>query len=455
MMKMTKNSVFFTVLIILLLGFSCKSSNDDQSVVGLKVELVSSTPINWVGHWKNEGDRGKLVKEVANEFEFTHQQYSVNLKFPEDLYNAEDSKEIQFIIKQITNPTPEWDIIRIKEHYMPIATILNDPYWGEKYLVDFSEVKGFFDSQLSFVNAPIMKQRTGNIFTGPFNEGFYWALFVNTEVAKKIGIEVKQYGMTIEDLKGYLKALFEYNKTNKTHISGIFEDAGWISTETMFKQLCYSLFDNFSEVIDSKLTQRKLDAIEKTYKAFEELSKYQPIIKNRRNINWGRDNDYPLKDSCLFIVNGSWMYNIWKMKNNMALHKMVPCELPSFAENKIYVGGYTSNWAIPKNAPHKAAAIELMMYWSQPEIAEKWARYTKCPTGIKGNLTTSTFGFDPYESFVYTIDKKFEGKKIHPVENRYLFGEKNFRLPLRVIEVLEGTITANQAITEFKKKAQF
>jgi hypothetical protein len=259
--------------------------------------------------------------------------------------------------------------------------------------------------------------------------------------------------MTFEDLLKYVKAVNEYNKLNNKHIAAIFEDRNWISTETLFKRLCYSLLDNYDEVLDTKLTIKKINAIEQGYNACEQLARYKPIILSRMKISWGRDNDYPLKDSCLFFVNGSWMYNIWTKNDKEAIRKMIPCELPVFKPSDSYIGGYTSNWAVPKNAAHLKEAIQMVLYWCRPDVAEKWARYTKCPSGVKGNLTTSSFGFDAYENFVFSIENKYGGKKVHPVSNNYLFGDKNFRLPLRVIEVLEGNMTAAEAVNEFQHKA--
>jgi hypothetical protein len=453
----TKKQVNLVLLLLIVLFLiSCKKNynnlSDNNKTLTKEDQIVQ---LNFIGHWKNEGTREKLVCEVANEFEFINQDIKINLKFPEELYNADDSLEIRFIIKQIQLPTAEWDIIRIKEHYYAIAKILNDPDWGEKYLIDFSKIPAFLDLHQSFINSELVKKRTGNICTGSYNEGFYWAIYTNTEVAKKIGIEVKQYDMTFEDLLSYVKAVDDYNKTNGTHIAAIFEDKNWISTETMFKRLCYSLIDNFEEIIDTRLTRKKMDAVEKGYQACEQLSKYKPIIKSRMHISWGRDNDFPLKDSCLFFVNGSWMYNIWTKNDNVAIRKMLPCELPVFKSSDTYIGGYTANWAVPKNSPHLKEAIQMTLYWCRPDIAEKWARYTKCPSGVKGNLTMSSFGFDNYENFLFTIEKKYGGKKVHPISNSYLFGEKNYSLPLRVIEVLEGKMSADQAVNEFKQKAKF
>jgi len=455
MMQKNNLKLLWGILFLTLLPlFSCNNNFSVNQSDNKKLTNIETTPLNFIGHWMNEGTRGKLVREVSNEFEFTHQDIKVNLKFPEELYNADDSLEIKFIIRQIQLPKSEWDIIRIKEHYFIIASILNDPEWGKKYLFDFSTIPEFLKLHKPLINTHETKQRSGNLLTGPYNEGFYWAIFTNTDIAKKIGINVKQYDMTFDDLLGYVKAVYEYNKTNNTHIAAIFEDRNWISTETLYKRLCYSLMDNYDEVIEPKLTKKKLEAIEQGYIALEKLSVYQPVIKSRMNILWGRDNDFPLKDSCLFFVNGSWMYNIWTKTDKINIRKMIPCELPVFKRSDSYIGGYTANWAVPKNAAHIKEAIQMMMYWCRPDVAEQWSRCTKCPSGVKGNLTTTSFGFDSFESFVFTLENKYGDKKVHPVTNSFLFGDKNYKLPLHVIEVLEGRMTAAHAFSEFKKKSQ-
>jgi ABC-type glycerol-3-phosphate transport system substrate-binding protein len=427
-------SVFF--LFIIILTVSCV--NTIQQTDNKKSEFNSNqvTQLNFIGHWYSEGERKNLIESVVREFEYNNQDIKINIKYPEEVYNGENTKEIQFIIDQIKKPVADWDILRIKEHYGAIARILNDPNWGKKYLVDFNTVPGFVNFHKSFIMSKTFREQNSGILLGPLVEGFYWAMFVNTDVAKKIGVEVKQYGMTFDDLLAYSKAVYDYNKTHKTHIAAIFEDAGWISTETMFKNLCYSALSGYNEIVEPKLTTNKINAIEKGYKALEELSKYKPIIGTRKNIVWGRDNDFPLKDSCLFFVNGSWMYNIWTKKNKTDIKKMIPCELPVFKKYDSYISGYTSNWTIPKNAPHKEQAIKLMMYWCRPEISELWVRYTRCPSGVKGNITSAEFGTDPFESFLYTIENTYNGNKIHHNEIKYLFGEINFNLPLRVIKVV-------------------
>ncbi|MFN8207040.1 MAG: hypothetical protein U0T82_06475 [Bacteroidales bacterium] len=83
-------------------------------------------------------------------------------------------------------------------------------------------------------------------------------------------------------------------------------------------------------------------------------------------------------------------------------------------------------------------------------MAEKWVRYTKSPSGIRGSLSSTTFGTDPYENFVYSIEKKYGEKQMPQSDNKYLIGENNFT-NLRVIDVLEKRISGSQAFEELLK----
>ncbi len=418
------------------------STSQSKDVVHLKM----------IGHWLNEGKREKLIREFVNEFEFENQDISVNMQFPEDLYNG-DYGELDFIVSQVTKPVSDFDIIRIKTHYPEIAAKFHDQYWGAKYLVDFSTIPGFVDSHVASLDLEKIKSRTGNICVGPYMEGNYEVIYVNLDLAKKIGISVKQFGMTFDDFLSYIRVVDVYNKTNNTSLMAIFENAdhGWITTETIFLRLCYSLLDDFKEISENRITEKKFMALEKTYQAYEALSKYHPIRDNkyRKEINWTRDNDYPLKDSCLFFVNGSYMYNIWDGKNHVALSKIMPCELPVFKPTDTYLGDYSSTWCVPKNAPHREAAIRMMMYWCRPAMAEKWVRYTKCPAGIKGSLAEISFGIDPYEDFQYQMNKKYGKNLVAAGDYVQIFG--NNIISLNSSLVLGGEITAADAIHELRK----
>jgi len=412
-------------------------------------KLNSRTEINWIGQWVGEGDKEKFIRELANEYEFRNQEVKVNLKFKDDLYKEES--ETDFILTQIQKPVADYDIlVRVHIHYHAIAEKLHDNNWGEKYLIDFSKMPDFMDSHKPFIHSKLYSGQYGQMHFGPYNEGQLAALFVNTEVAKKMGISVKQFGMTFDDFMGYLKTANEYNKTHP-NIIPLFDD-NWNKAETIFIYLFYSLLNNYDQIQDPKLTSEKLTAIEKCYVACEELSKYHPIERNRQSRVWEHTNQFPLVDSCLFYPNFTFMYNIWKLKGKEKIHKLIPCEYPVFKQSSVCIGGYVSNWAVLKNAPHKEAAIKLMKYWCQPDIAEKWVRYTKCPSGVKGNLTENTFGADPFENYVFTMEKKYDGKMVQDVDKQFIVGEKNRSVDLHAVEVLEGKLSAKDAFNALKKK---
>jgi ABC-type glycerol-3-phosphate transport system substrate-binding protein len=451
---MRRKTIDLTVqfLLIFITGsfiYSCKSEITENLNAKEIIPPVVKAQINWIGQWTGEGDKEMMLRQIANEYEFLNQEIKVNLKFKEELYKLSD--ESQFLIDQIKKPVADYDIVvRVHVNYSLIATALKDPNWGEKYLVDFSKVPGFLESHKSFINSDKYKKQYG-IYFGPYNEGQICALYVNTEVAKKMGITVKQYGMTFDDFLGYLKQAYEYNRSH-SYITPIFEDAAWIQTEMIFKSLFYSLMDSYDEVLDTKLTSKKMEALDKCYQALDQMAKYEPIIKNRTKMDLWSHTDYILQDSCLFFVNYTFIYNFWEMKGVEKMKKILPCELPVFKPSNTYIGGYVANWAVLKNAPHKDEAIKLLMYWCTPAIAENWVRLTKCPSGVKGNMTSNSLGSDQFESYMYEIDKKYGDKLVMERDEKYIIGDKNINVLYHVIDVLEGRLSGKQAFNQLKKQ---
>ena len=99
-------------------------------------------------------------------------------------------------------------------------------------------------------------------------------------------------------------------------------------------------------------------------------------------------------------------------------------------------------WAVMKNSPNRDVAIRLMQFWSRPEIAEKWVRYTKSPTGLAGNLYDPEYGQDIFAEYqrklsatrtmkpdVFTLDRN---------ESAYLLFE-------HLSALLRGKLTAAEA----------
>jgi ABC-type glycerol-3-phosphate transport system substrate-binding protein len=137
--------------------------------------------------------------------------------------------------------------------------------------------------------------------------------------------------------------------------------------------------------------------------------------------------------------------------------KMIPAELPVFQEVEHYIGGFLPTFAVMKNSPHREDAIKLLMYWSQPKIAEKWVEYTKTPTGLKGNLSTADLAGDRVEQFQAEIGKKYGGNIHFNDSMGYVFGPHvalvNF-LQNPLINLLDGKMTAQEAYEALLKEAR-
>ena len=99
-----------------------------------------------MGHWKGEGRRELLVREVLDEFSFLHSDVEVQLTFASDLMPGTYQKgAAELIAGMIRNGEYTFDVIWLDPltYTNYVAEDLGDPDWGRKYLVDFSTVPGF------------------------------------------------------------------------------------------------------------------------------------------------------------------------------------------------------------------------------------------------------------------------------------------------------------------------
>jgi ABC-type glycerol-3-phosphate transport system substrate-binding protein len=446
---MGKRSLFFTIGVCCLL-FSC-STNKTQNITGKKIVAVTPVTVNWVGHWQNEGYKETLLYDIARQFEFENQDIILNLKFPNEI--LQNKEENQFIAEQILMPVSDWDILRINNEVSGPATILKDNDWTKKYLVDFSEYEVFRNNSIPELISEEKKKRWGGIVPGHALDGHNFVLWCNIEVAAKIGIDPKLFEMTTTDFENYLKALHTYNVKNNTNIKAFNLNAGWNPTYALGSQLFASLIGDYGKLTDESYSVEKADAWEQVLVYLEKLSTYDPV-----DTEWlkrtGPDYNEILKGDCLFMINGTWMYNIWQNLDSTNYKKIIPLELPGFKPNQTYLGEISIPWVVPKNARNREQAIQFMLFWCRPDIADNWVRNTKSPTGIKGSLVQTEFGFDVYETFDYTISKKYSGKKTSFQYNNHavLFGKKNAGVPVYFAEVLSGTISAREAMRDIRNR---
>ncbi len=92
---------------------------------------------------------------------------------------------------------------------------------------------------------------------------------------------------------------------------------------------------------------------------------------------------------------------------------------------------------------------------NRPDMAEKWTRVTKCPTGIKGNMTSAILGTDHFDEYTSYIQNKYGLKKAPWVDDAsYIAGSSNRRLNLHTEEIVNGEMTAADALSKIRQEAR-
>lgn len=441
-----KRFLYFTVFVFLIA--SCSDNYESINKVHSQIEKLAPSKmsnLNWIGHWQDEGDRERLVKEVARVYEFENQEINVNLKFISQI--AENRSKMAMadeIYSMITTGNYTWDVIWLDDIiYSLVAQKLDNKNWGQTYLVDFAKLDWFKETQKDFIiSDSYYRNLTGNIIPGPYIEGFYYSIWYNQEVADKIGIDIQEQGMTAQDLLDYASKISAYNSKNSEYIALLYESKNRRGTSTLFQNLFLSELEGNNS--DS------LKALTKTLKYMQELSVHKPLLKEHREADWFATTKYPLEGKCLFYIEGTWMYNLWKESDGDSYKKMMPAELPVFNKSNTYPGGYIPTFAVLKNAPNKENGIKLLKYWSSSDVAERWAAYTKSPTGLKGDLSRGEFSLDKYEKFQLEISKKYgRNMRFYPDPSYALgkssqVGKKDFEDI--IVELLAGNMSYLSAV---------
>jgi len=428
--------------------------------------------LNWIGHWKGAGKRQHLVEEIKREYEFLYPDVRVNLTYSEDLDTPESSykkKAAHTIVQMIRSGTVNWDVIYLDGTvYHNVSEALKDPNWGKKHLVDFSTIPGFSATQKSFINTdPWYKKQTGGILVGPMVEGFILCLWYNPYVAHKIGIKIKERNMSIEDFISYAQKTSSYNKQHRTAIPFI-KLTSWNRISCLFEYLFKSQFTDAEFAVKEKFDATKLQPFLNTLRIFERLSTYQPFFnKNWQELSWKEWETDFLNDDGLFIIAGTFMYSHFRGNNPEKAKKVIPIEFPHIHQPNGLVGDYVSTFAVMKNSPHRQEAIDLLMLWAEPKIAEEWTEYTMNPTGLRGSIsdpvTASLDKADKYGSFLQDMTERYGQLPMRDLRvPTYVFGidcpvnETEFHENL--VYILEGELSAREYYDElyqlFQKKRE-
>ena len=405
--------------------------------------------VTWMGHWLHEDLRETLVREVARDYAFRHPEIRLDLRFPQEILGVRSKPVVaRHIAEMIQRGEIDWDIIWLDDHiYARTAEFLGDEDWGRKHLVDFTSVPGYADSQKPFIlEDPVYRNQTGGILVGPYIEGYALALWYNREVADRLGLQIEPRGMTFDDLLGYVRQVAEYNRTADRPVAAFYEARDWFTLEMLFQALVKSEFPDFREAIEERSSSAKRAALLKGLQAFEALGRFDPLIEDHNGNIWFSTRHRVLEGEALFYVNGTWMYNHWRAIDPERLELMQPVQLPVFQPVDHAVGGYIPTWAVMKNSARRDEAVDFLMWWSRPQVAERWVNYTKNPTGLRGHLDTATLGDDPYERFQADVTERY-GSRLHYSANAgYLLGKHNARLHEQLNEelrlLLQGRTTA-------------
>jgi ABC-type glycerol-3-phosphate transport system substrate-binding protein len=391
--------------------------------------------LRWMGHWKNEGLREQLVTEVLSDFRFLHQDIDLTFEFATDVLETKSiGAQAKFLAEMIQSGDITWDVVWLDTSiYQAVGRLLDDPDWGQKYLVDFSMVPGFKETQKPFlVEGPNVFRNTGGVFIGPYIEGFLYALWYNTSVANMLGISIPEEDMKVEDLLSCAERITKYNQTAEIPISLFvnFKDSG------SFYRLAYNLY----------LSSGKTNQIEKICQildTYETLSRQDILLYSSEESIWQDAAELLKQDKALFLAEPTWRYNTLDRDFPELLKKLRLAQMPGYTKQTFYGGGYMPVWAVMKNSPNLEAAVELMKFWSTPQIAEKWVRYTKSPTGLKGNLYDPEYGNDLFANFQRKLS---EGRALRP--DLFTLNHDDFPLSQVVSNlypVLRGKISAKKA----------
>ncbi|MBN2685431.1 MAG: extracellular solute-binding protein [Pontiellaceae bacterium] len=397
------DGIVFYVVCALLAAACSREPEPAVKPVAPAQSAVETRPLRWMGHWKGEGQREELVRQVLEEFSYTHPQIDVSFKFAVDVLPQKSQTEMGiYIAEMIRENRWDWDVIWFDPLvYRSVAKELGDWNWGEKYLVDFSGIEAVAGRHKEhLMQGPTAHQYTAGVMPGPYIEGFYYAIWYNRELAEKIGIQVKEEGMTPEDLLGYADQVRVYNLHAEQPVAFLMDYGGAGALRRLFVSLLRSARKEASEPVG------RADALARTLVVFEALKERFPSDGVLVREDLQQIAQSLIDEEGLFFCDATWSYTTFDQYDPEGLKNLHPAQMPRFRDGvDEVVGGYITTWAVLKDAPGRDEGVELMKYWSRPEIAEEWVRRTKCPSGLEGNLYDPYYGNDVFAKYQRRLEE--------------------------------------------------
>ncbi len=441
----------YCLYIILFLLSGCQNKNNHVKNFSGESANNAKITIKWLGQWYGEGKKEQLIRETAREFTFLHQNINIDLKFTPEIVKMNAGVTAFYynrdmILKMLKENQWPYDIMLCDVYlYKRIGQDLKDPGRGEEYFVDFLKQPWFIKAHKNglFDNDEYTKGFSG-MAPGAYIEGVWDILYLSADVEKRLGINVKRQDMNMSDFQSYARAVYQYNNSHSDKITFLqcpHED----DIDHMFNQIAMSALGKDSP----GSREEAIGAIKQTYDALEKLVPYKPLesyvtLPGMLSLN---------QNKILFILFPSWINTFWEKSNPEGEKVMHPCEIPSidgkYATN--YSGTYNCTFVVPKNAKHRKEAEMLMEFIASPETAGKWTKYAKSPTGLKNRISYGDFGTDEYAKFSQHITKKYHDKLV-TIDMPSLFLKTNKTLKFRVEDVLNGKISANEAVNNLLRQ---
>jgi ABC-type glycerol-3-phosphate transport system substrate-binding protein len=357
------------------------------------------------------------------------------------------------IAKMAQNDVWPFDIMLCDQWLYYFASVeLKDPDWGKKYLVDFSQEPWFKDAHKpGILEDGEHSKLYGGIVPGPIIEGVSNVLFVSEKVENLLGIKVKRNNMEVNDLLMYAQATDNYNKTHSDKIT-FFSRQNNDALLIMFNQLLHSEYGKLKYTS----TQESFRALATVYETIEKLSAYNPIEQYTKfppELSYEAKQRTLKENSFLFNLQPTWIFNLWANSNPEGAKVMKPCEIPSM-DNKTspaYPGSYQVVFVVPKHGKNVEAAKDFIRFMSTNEVAEKWIKYSKCPTGLKSQISYSDFGQEEFDKYFRHLNTKYGNNQIEIDSSTILFGKKS-TINFNVDQVLSGSLTAQEALRNVKNQ---
>jgi len=444
--------IFYAISILFFGLLGCQNHATDKTQIITNNSITKAQiKLKWLGHWFGEGKKETLLREVARDFCLLNQNIEIDLEFPYQMANIKPTDAtylytIDTIIKMVRQNKWPYDLMLCDAFlYSAVADSLNNPNWGKDYLVNFIDQPWLKASHKNmFFETNKHTDNYGAIAPGAYIEGVWNLLYVSSEIENRLGIKVKTLDMNLSDFITYAKAVYQYNQNHIDKIT-FFSTPHEHGTRPFFNQIVMSALEKDS----ANNRQEAINALRQAYLAIEKLAPYKPLESNLVY-----DNERTLyHDKILFISYPSWINLLWQKSNPTGAKLMHPCEFPSIENKKasFYSGLYSAIFVVPKNAKNRKEAELFMQFISSQETAEKWIRYSKCPTGLKSQISYSDFGTDEYTLFSQHISRKYQDK-LDEVNLATLLFHSNKSIDFQVAKVMNGQITGDEAIKNILKQ---